>query len=137
MMPYRLMADLVVALHLAIVGFVVFGGVFVVFYRRVAWLHLPIVAWVVFAELFQRICPLTYLENWLRDRGAIDTYRGDFVAHYLMPVLYPEGLTPRIQIVFGALVLLINASLYAFAFGRQRFIHRFHRLRTLGESKSA
>jgi hypothetical protein len=119
-MPYRLMADLVVVLHLTVVGFVIFGGILVAFHRRVAWIHLPIVAWVVFAELFQRICPLTYLENWLRDRGAMETYRGDFVAHYIMPVLYPDGLTPRIQVAIGTAVFVVNASLYAVAFLKHR-----------------
>ena len=118
-MPYRFLADLVVVLHFAVVVLVVIGGVLVVFRRQFAWLHLPIVAWVIFAELFQRICPLTYLENWLRSRGSGETYRGDFVAHYIMPILYPEGLTPRMQITFGLAVFLINASLYAWAFGRK------------------
>jgi hypothetical protein len=118
-MPYRFMADLVVLLHFAVVVFVVLGGILVVFHRRAAWVHLPVIAWVIFAELFQRMCPLTYLEDWLRHRGALETYHGDFVAHYIMPVLYPDGLTPRIQIAFGTAVLLINASLYTFAFLRK------------------
>jgi hypothetical protein len=122
-MPYRFMADLVVLLHFAVVIFVVLGGILVVFYRRAAWVHLPIIAWVIFAELFQRMCPLTYLEDWLRRQGSLETYRGDFVAHYIMPVLYPDGLTPRIQIAFGTAVLLINASLYAFAFLRKPAPH--------------
>jgi hypothetical protein len=126
-MPYRLMADLVVLLHFAIVVFVVAGAGLVVIWRRVAWIHLPIVAWVIFAELFQKICPLTYLENWLRDRGAMETYRGDFVAHYIMPVLYPDGLTPRIQIAIGIAVLLTNACLYGIALRPHRLIHRFRR----------
>lgn len=118
-MPYRFLADLVVVLHFAVVIFVVLGGALVVFRRGIAWIHLPIVAWVIFAELFQRICPLTYLENWLRNRGLGETYQGDFVAHYIMPVLYPDGLTPRIQITLGLAVFLINAGLYAFAFMRK------------------
>jgi hypothetical protein len=136
-MPYRFLADLLVLLHFATVVFVVAGAGLVVLWRRVAWIHLPVVTWVIFAELFQRICPLTYLENWLRDRGAMETYKGDFVAHYIMPVLYPDGLTPRIQIAFGVLVLLINACLYALAFRPFRLIHRFRRLRRLEEPKSA
>ena len=119
-MPYRFMADLVVVLHFATVVFVVLGGLLVIFWRRVAWLHLPVVAWVIFAECFQRICPLTYLEDWLRDRGRMERYHGDFVAHYIMPVLYPEGLTPRVQVVLGAIVFLFNLSLYVIAFRRRR-----------------
>lgn len=117
-MQYRMMADMVVVLHFAVVLFVLFGGLLVIWRRWMAWVHLPIIAWVIFAELFQYLCPLTYLENWLRERGSGETYRGDFVAHYIMPVLYPDGLTSRMQILFGLLILAINFSLYAIAFRR-------------------
>jgi hypothetical protein len=119
-MNYRFLADGVVVFHFAVVLFVIGGGALLLWRRWVAWVHLPVVAWVIFAECFHYLCPLTYLENWLRDQGGGEAYRGDFVAHYIMPVLYPEGLTPRIQVVFGVLVFLINATLYAVAFRRGR-----------------
>ena len=119
-MPYRFTADLVVVVHFTVVLFVVFGAALVIWRRWIAWVHLPIVAWVVFAECFGKICPLTYLEDWLRDQGRMERYRGDFVAHYIMPVLYPEGLTPRIQVVLGVLVFVINLTLYVIAFRRKR-----------------
>lgn len=119
-MSYRLLADLLVVFHLAVVLFVMAGATLVVWRKWIAWIHLPVVAWVVFAECFQVLCPLTYLENWLRDRGGAETYRGDFVAHYIMPVLYPDGLTARIQLMFGVMVFAINAMLYAWAFSRKR-----------------
>jgi hypothetical protein len=118
-MKYRALADLVVAVHFASVLFVVAGGALVVWRRRFAWAHLPAAAWVVFAECFHRTCPLTVLENWLRSRGAAETYQGDFIAHYIMPVLYPDGLTDRMQIVLGVGVLVINVTLYAIAFHRK------------------
>lgn len=119
-MNYRLLADLLVVFHFSVVLFVIGGAVLLLWRRWVAWVHLPVVAWVIFAECFQYLCPLTYLENWLRERGGAGTYRGDFVAHYIMPVLYPAGLTPRIQVLFGMLVFLINATLYTIAFLRRR-----------------
>ena len=118
-MRYQLLADLVVVFHFATVLFVVAGGALVVWRRRMAWVHLPVVAWVVFAECFHHICPLTFLENWLRARGAGETYQGDFVAHYVMPVLYPDGLTDRMQVVLGVGVFLINVTLYVIAFRRK------------------
>ena len=118
------MADLIVAFHFATVIFVVTGGLLVLWRRRFAWIHLPVVAWVIFAECFHKMCPLTFLENYLRDRGAQETYQGDFVAHYIVPVLYPEGLTPRIQIVLGLAVFVINATLYAIAFRPRKGAHR-------------
>lgn len=119
-MSYRLLADAVVVFHFAVVLFVIAGAGLVLWRRWVAFVHLPVVAWVVFAECFQYLCPLTYLEDWLRQRGGEAAYRGDFVAHYIMPVLYPNGLTPRIQVAFGLLVFAINAALYALAFRPRR-----------------
>jgi hypothetical protein len=110
----------VVIFHFAVVLFVIGGAAVVLWRRSVAWVHLPVVAWVVFAECFHYICPLTYLEDWLRVKSGSGAYQGDFVAHYVMPVLYPEGLTPRIQVTFGVLVLAINATLYSLAFHRRR-----------------
>ena len=115
-MPYRLLADAVVIFHLAVVAFVVAGGLLLLWRKWVAWVHLPTIAWVIFAECFQYVCPLTLLENWLRDRGGEVVYSGDFVEHYLIPVLYPAGLTQRVQIVFGVSILLINVVLYTIAF---------------------
>ncbi len=118
-MSYRLLADLVVVFHFATVLFVVAGGALVVWRKRIAWLHLPVVAWVIFAECFHHLCPLTFLENWLRAHGSGETYQGDFVAHYIVPVLYPDGLTDRMQVVLGVSVFVINATLYAIAFRRK------------------
>lgn len=123
-MSYRLLADSVVVFHFAVVIFVVCGGLLALRWRRVAWVHLPVAAWVVFAECFHRICPLTYLENWLRERGGAESYRGDFVSHYIVPVLYPEGLTDRMQLVLGTLIFLSNLVLYVLAFS---LVHRLSR----------
>jgi len=107
-------------LHFAVVIFVIAGGLLVLRWKRIAWVHLPIIAWVIFAECFQKMCPLTYLENWLRGQAGTGVYQGDFVAHYIIPVLYPEGLTPRVQLVLGLSIFAVNGVLYAVAFGRSR-----------------
>jgi hypothetical protein len=60
------------------------------------------------------------LEGWLRRQSGQSGYSGGFVEHYLLPVLYPEGLTRRFQIVLGALVLMINLVFYAVAWTRYR-----------------
>jgi hypothetical protein len=113
-MPYGIFADIVVLIHLAFVVFVVLGAGLVVWWRRMLWLHLPAVFWAIWLEISGGICPLTPLENWLRIRAGQGGYRGDFVEHYLMPVLYPVGLTRNIQILIGLLVIIINTALYGY-----------------------
>lgn len=111
-MLYRILAGAVVVLHLGFVLFVAAGGLLVRRWRRLAWAHLPALAWGVWIELSGGICPLTPLENELRRIGGEAAYRGDFVGHYLLPVLYPEGLDRGIQAALAAGVLALNAAVY-------------------------
>ncbi|MGE5307367.1 MAG: DUF2784 domain-containing protein [Alphaproteobacteria bacterium] len=109
---YQLLADLVVGIHFAFVLFVIFGGFLAAKWRRVMWLHISAAFWGAFVEFSGWICPLTPLENWLRQKAGEAGYRSDFVARYLLPVLYPQGLTRGIQIVLGALVVAVNLAIY-------------------------
>lgn len=111
-MLHGVAADLLVVVHLAFVGFVVLGGFAVPRWPRLAWVHLPAVAWGVGIELTGRICPLTPVEQWLRMEAGATGYEGDFIAHYLLPVLYPTGLTHGAQIVLGIVAGGINAAAY-------------------------
>jgi hypothetical protein len=109
---YRILAGAVVVVHLLFVVFVAAGGLVVWRWRRAAWAHLPAVAWGIWIELSGGICPLTPLENHLRRLGGEAAYGGDFVAHYLLPVLYPAGLDRAIQAALAAAVLALNAAVY-------------------------
>jgi hypothetical protein len=109
-------ADLIVILHFLFVLFVVAGGVLVRRWPRVMWLHIPAAIWGVLIEFTGWICPLTPLEMRLRQQQGEPGYEGDFIAHYIMPLLYPEGLTRRSQLLLGALALAVNLVIYAFVF---------------------
>ena len=111
-MTYTLLADLVLIVHLAFVVFVLCGGLLVLRWRWIAWLHLPAALWGAVVELTGWICPLTPLENWLRTQGGEATYAGDFIGRYLLSILYPEALTPDIQVMLGVLVLVVNLAIY-------------------------
>ncbi len=111
-MPYLLIADLLVLLHLAFVGFVVLGALLVLRRPRLAWIHLPCALWGALIEFAGWVCPLTPLENRFRQLGGQARYTGDFVEHYLLPVLYPQNLTRSAQVALGALVLILNAAAY-------------------------
>ena len=119
-MTYRLLADLVVLIHFGFVLFVVLGGAVVIRWPKFAWIHLPAAGWGVLVEITGWICPLTPLENRLRILGGSRAYADSFIAHYLMPVLYPQQLTPRIQIVLALVVVLINAAVYGYILQRNR-----------------
>jgi len=122
-MDVRLAADLVVSLHAAFVLFVVFGGLLATKWPRAAWVHIPCFLWGAWVEMAGWLCPLTPLENLLREHGGEAAYQVGFIEHYLLPVLYPEGLTRTIQICLGLLMLLGNLFLYAALFQRRRRRH--------------
>ena len=109
----RLLADAVVLLHLVFIVFALAGGVLVLFRGYIAWLHLPAVAWAAYAEFTATICPLTPLENSLRKQAGQEGYDGGFVEHYLIPLIYPAALTPRLQMLIGAIVVAVNVAVYA------------------------
>lgn len=108
----RTLADLVVLGHLAFVVFAALGGLAVLRRPRLAWIHLPAVAWAALIEFAGWICPLTPLENALRQAAGDSTYSGGFVERYLIPILYPADLTRAVQVGLGSAVLLLNALLY-------------------------
>jgi hypothetical protein len=109
---YGLLADAVLVAHLAFVLFVTLGGLLVLKWRRLAWLHIPAAAWGATIEFAGWICPLTPLENDLRARAGQSGYEGDFIARYLMPVVYPDGLTRQDQLLLGSAALAINLAIY-------------------------
>ena len=111
-MSYRLLADLLVVLHLAYVLFVMLGGLLVFRWPRLAWLHVPAAAWGVLIELEGWICPLTPWENRLRELGGEAGYGGGFVEHYILPALYPADLTRGTQYILATLAFGVNAAIY-------------------------
>ncbi|SFP18664.1 Protein of Unknown function [Ectopseudomonas composti] len=121
-MGWRLAADALVVLHLGFILFVLFGGLLLLRWPRLLWLHLPAVAWGATVEFFHLLCPLTPWENQLRQPAGDAGYEGGFIEHYLIPLIYPAGLTPQIQLWLGGIVLLINATVYAYL-----LIRRFKR----------
>lgn len=119
-MTHRLLADAVVLVHFAFILFAVLGGLLTIRWRWIPWVHLPAAIWGGFVELTGRMCPLTPLENWLRQAAGASVYRSGFIEHYLVPVIYPSGLTRGHQAVLAALLLSVNVAVYALLWWRAR-----------------
>lgn len=111
-MLLRLAADAVLVFHLAFIVFALLGGLLAIRWRWMVWLHLPAAGWGFFVEVTGRICPLTPLENMLREQAGSSGFSGGFVAHYLVPLIYPAGLTPDIQWLLAGVVVAVNLAVY-------------------------
>ncbi len=113
-MIYTLLADSLLFLHLGFILFVGFGAVMVFHWPRISWIHIPSALWGAWIEFSGWICPLTPLENRLRQMGGAVGYSDGFIEHYVLPLIYPLGLTRGLQIGLGVLVLAINVTAYGF-----------------------
>ncbi|MFZ4536965.1 DUF2784 domain-containing protein [Propionivibrio sp.] len=111
-MFYSLLADATLLFHLAFILFAVLGALLVWHFPRLAWLHLPAVIWAGLIEITGQICPLTPLENRLRWLSGETGYRGGFIEHYLLPIIYPHELSHDVQVVLGIGVIAINVVAY-------------------------
>lgn len=116
---YSLLADAALVLHLAFIVFAAAGALLVLRWPRLAWLHLPCAAWSVVVMATGWICPLTPLESWLRERAGEGAIGGSFIEHYLLPLIYPAGLTRGLQFALGALVLALNVAGYGWVLARR------------------
>jgi hypothetical protein len=111
-MIYRSLADLMVSIHLLFILFVLLGALLCLLKRWWALMHLPALGWALLLEFNGWVCPLTPLENRFRELGVEAGYAGGFVEHYLIPLVYPQGLQQADQWLLGLLLLLLNGGIY-------------------------
>lgn len=123
-MPYRLLADAVLTLHVAVVAFVVLGVVLVLLGNLRGWrwvnylwfrlAHLAAIAVVVAESWVGVTCPLTTLEMWLRTQAGGRTYVGGFIEHWLQRVLYYDAPAWAFTLGYSLFGLLVAALWWHF-----------------------
>jgi hypothetical protein len=123
-MIYRFLADSVLIVHLLFIGFVIFGGLAALRFPRITLVHIPAACWGVYIELGGGLCPLTTIEVGLRRMAGQAGYSESFVEHYLLPIIYPAGLTRDVQLWLAGFVILINVAVYS------RLVYRLRLYRT-------
>lgn len=111
-MMYKLLADVVVVVHFAFIGFAILGGLLVYRWRWAVVSHVPAAVWAAVIEFKHLECPLTPLENWLRQASGQPIYEGGFIERYLTPIIYPQGLTHAHQVVLGVALVGLNLAIY-------------------------
>jgi hypothetical protein len=108
---YDIAADMVVAFHFFWILFLIGGAIIGRKIRWVMWTHIAALGYSVVLQTFFWICPLTYLENWLRRRSGSDSYTGSFIAHYFEKLVYLDVSRGWI-FLFTTIVIGISAIVY-------------------------
>ena len=119
-LPYQLLADVVLMLHVGIVMFVMGGLLLIIIGNLLGWrrvnnvwfrlAHLLAIAVVMLQAWLGALCPLTYLEMWLRTQAHATTYTGSFIQYWLQRILYfdvPSWVFMFVYTLFGVLVLVV------------------------------
>ena len=120
-MVYRLLADGVVIVHALFIVFSVLGGLLALRWPRVVFLHLPAAAWGVIVQVIQGgVCPLTPLENHLREKGLEPGIGPSFVDHYITDLIYVSDPPAWLHMALGLGVLAINLTVYSIVIVRWR-----------------
>jgi Protein of Unknown function (DUF2784) len=121
-MWYGLAADATALVHLVFILFVVFGVWLGRCHRWWRLAHLAAMAYGVLIEIFYWYCPLTYLEQYLRERAGQGSYSEPFIAHYLNRIIYLD--VPQGVLIGAAIVVLgINSGFYYYSWRRYKLRH--------------
>lgn len=113
MSVFKILAALVLGLHLLFIVWVIFGALLARRRRLLPWLHVASLLWGILIEVEPWSCPLTFLENWLEARAGVAPYQGGFLLHYLDAIVYPD-ISPLLLTIVGVLVC---ASIWDFMRG--------------------
>ncbi len=118
---YRILADVVVAIHLALVGFIVIGMAAILLGIVLKWrwvrnfwfriIHLAMIATVVEKTILGVSCPLTDWEDQLRERAGEtvrggDIYRPDAARDLVLGCIAVDTMT-IVYYLFGLAILLV------------------------------
>lgn len=125
-MCYRVLAEVIMAVHFAFLVYVALGGFLAWLWPRAIWSHLAAALWGFATILFGLTCPLTYVEDWARERaGQEGLPPSGFIDHYIEGVIYPQRYAGLIQ----AMVVVAVAVSWLGAYARRRALRRVPRPR--------
>ena len=123
-MGYRLLADTVAGVHYAYLAYLLVGGFVAWRWPRTIALHAVAAVWAVLIIATPVPCPLTAVQNALRERGDQPPLRDSFINTYIRGTLYPAAYETETRVVVAGIVV---ASWVGFAVRMRR--RRVTRLR--------
>jgi hypothetical protein len=111
-MTCRILADIVVVVHLLWILFLIAGAYWGVKRRLVMMIHGTGLVVAMVSQVFGWYCPLTHLEVWLMEKAQPSTaYHGSFIAHYAKQLVYID-VPPSVIFVLTLVLIVVNGWLY-------------------------
>lgn len=104
--------DLVVAVHLLVVGFVLAGGFLAWRWRPLLRVHLPVIVAAALVNVLHLDCPLTALETSLRHHAGQAVYRDGFLDHYLVRPVHAAGMTSTVALLLRLVPVVATLLAY-------------------------
>jgi hypothetical protein len=117
---YEFLATLTLIIHFLFIIYVIFGALLFFIKPWTLYFHIPAVFYGVYVEFTQKICPLTYLENYFLTKANLASYSTSFIQNYLYAIIYPIDLTRETQISLGIALIIINGIIYGFIIKRKK-----------------
>ena len=121
---YQFLANTVLILHVCVVLFVI-GGLILIFigngrgwpWVNLLWfrlVHLATIVYVAGQAWFNVTCPLTTLENWLRNMGGVAGYSSSFIEYWFQRILFYNGPPWAFTLAYTAFACLVALSWWRF-----------------------
>jgi hypothetical protein len=111
-MIYKVLADIVVFIHLLWILFLIFGVWGGIRNKKVKVIHISALAFAITIQVFSWYCPLTHLEAWLRAKhDPALSYSGSFIPHYVEKIVYID-LPPSLIFILSIFLAGISLWLY-------------------------
>jgi len=105
---YKISADATVFIHLLWILFLIFGAIPGHKVRWIRNLHISALVFSILSQINSWICPITYLEIWLRSKAGL-TYSGGFIQHYIEKLVYLD--VSRMAVFIGLFVVIVGSGL--------------------------
>jgi hypothetical protein len=101
---YEWLVAVVLTLHFGYLAYLILGGFLAWRWPGAVWPHLAAAVWAVLIVLAWVNCPLTWAENWARQRAGEPVLTAGFIDHYLTNVIYPARYVNLVRLAIAVVV---------------------------------
>jgi hypothetical protein len=103
---WRGLADAVAGVHYGYIGYMIAGGFLAWRWPKTIWVHVVAVVWAVLIVTTKVPCPLTALQNHLRESAGERPLSGSFINTYIRGTFYPADQQTLARVATGLVIVV-------------------------------